>query len=40
MRKANVFYKNSLAGNIAENEDGYSFQYGEKLLIFDIFQTY
>lgn len=27
MRKANVFYKNILAGIIAESEDGYTFQY-------------
>jgi len=27
MRKANVYYKNNLAGIISENEDGYKFQY-------------
>jgi serine/threonine-protein kinase HipA len=27
MRQANVFYKESLAGMITENEDGYMFQY-------------
>lgn len=29
MRKGNVYYKKSLAGVIAENEDGFSFQYNE-----------
>jgi serine/threonine-protein kinase HipA len=27
MRKGNVYYKNMLAGCVAENEDGYSFTY-------------
>ena len=32
MRKGNVYYKNSLAGSIAENEDGYVFQYNDEYL--------
>jgi serine/threonine-protein kinase HipA len=32
MRKGNVYYKNSLAGIIAENEDGYIFQYDDEFL--------
>ena len=32
MRKGNVYYKNNLAGIIAENEDGYTFQYNEEFL--------
>lgn len=32
MRKGNVYYKNYLAGIIAENEDGYLFQYNEEYL--------
>ena len=32
MRKATVFYKNILAGIVAENEDGYSFQYDDAFL--------
>ncbi len=32
MRKGNVYYKNHLAGIIAENEDGYSFQYDDHFL--------
>jgi serine/threonine-protein kinase HipA len=32
MRKGNVYYKNSLAGIIAENEDGYTFQYDDDFL--------
>ncbi|MFA7444961.1 MAG: HipA N-terminal domain-containing protein [Flavobacteriaceae bacterium] len=32
MRQAQVFYKNSLAGIITENADGYSFQYDKKYL--------
>ena len=32
MRKGNVYYKNRLAGLIAENEDGYTFQYNEQFL--------
>lgn len=32
MRKGNVYYKNSLAGIIAENEDGYTFQYNDDFL--------
>jgi len=32
MRKGNVYYKNNLAGIIAENEDGYTFQYNDEFL--------
>lgn len=32
MRKGKVYYKNNLAGIIAENEDGYTFQYNEQFL--------
>ncbi|HTO34698.1 MAG TPA: HipA N-terminal domain-containing protein [Flavobacterium sp.] len=32
MRKAEVYYKNNLAGIITENDEGYSFQYDEKYL--------
>ncbi len=32
MRKGAVYYKNRLAGIIAENEDGYTFQYNEDFL--------
>ncbi len=32
MRKGNVYYKNSLAGSIAENEDGYVFQYNDDFI--------
>jgi serine/threonine-protein kinase HipA len=32
MRKGNVFYKNSLAGIISENEDGFTFQYHEEYI--------
>lgn len=32
MRKAKVFYKSSLAGIIAENDEGYTFQYIEEYL--------
>ena len=34
MRKGNVYYKNNLAGIIAENEDGYTFQYNEEFINF------
>ena len=34
MRKGNVYYKNMLAGIIAENEDGYTFQYNDNFLNF------
>lgn len=29
MKKANIYYKNILAGVIEENDDGYLFQYDE-----------
>ncbi|MBW7870577.1 MAG: HipA N-terminal domain-containing protein [Flavobacteriia bacterium] len=32
MRQAQVFYKNNLAGIIAENDEGYTFQYDENYL--------
>lgn len=32
MRQAQVFYKNSLAGFITENDEGYLFQYDKKYL--------
>ena len=32
MRKGNVYYKNNLAGIIAENEDGYTFKYDDAFL--------
>lgn len=32
MRTGKVYYKNSLAGIIAENEDGYTFQYHDDYL--------
>jgi serine/threonine-protein kinase HipA len=32
MRMGNVYYKNNLAGIIAENEDGYTFQYDDDFL--------
>ena len=32
MRQAKVFYKNSLAGIITENDEGYLFQYDKKYL--------
>lgn len=32
MRKGNVYYKNSFAGIIAENEEGYSYQYDDNFL--------
>lgn len=32
MRKGNVYYKDILAGIIAENEDGYTFQYYDDFL--------
>lgn len=32
MRTGQVFYKNSLAGIITENDDGYIFQYEEAYL--------
>ena len=32
MRKGKVYYINNLAGIIAENEDGYTFQYNEQFL--------
>ena len=32
MRKATVFYKNNVAGIIAENDDGYSFQYDDAFI--------
>ena len=32
MRAGNVYYKNVLAGIIAENEDGYSFKYNDEFI--------
>ena len=32
MRAGNVYYKNVLAGIIAENEDGYSFNYNDEFI--------
>ena len=32
MREGNVYYKNVLAGIIAENEDGYSFKYANEFI--------
>lgn len=32
MRRGEVYYKKALAGIIAENEDGYTFQYSDEFL--------